>query len=55
MSPVRHDLFFAGLGRPTGAFWPVAEAQSRLAAATFAGTYRPPSADEVRRRARPVA
>ena len=54
MSAVRNDLFFVGLGRPAGAFWPLAEAQSRLAAATFSGTYRPPERAEIKRRARPA-
>ncbi len=54
MSPARADLFFVGLGRPSGAFWPIAEAQSRLAAATFAGTYLAPAKRELARLARPV-
>lgn len=43
MSPSRHDLFFAGLGRPSGAFWPVSEVQSKFAAAALSGRYIPPA------------
>jgi len=50
----RNDLFFIGVSRPTGAFWPIAEAQSKFAAAVLAGTYRLPNPDERARRARPM-
>ena len=49
----RHDLFFVGVSRPTGAFWPIAEVHARFAAALLSGRYRLPSARRVRRRARP--
>lgn len=54
MPPERDDLFFIGVSRPTGAFWPIAEAQAKFAAAVLAGDYRPPGEDEKRRRSRPM-
>ena len=54
MPAERDDLFFIGVSRPTGAFWPVAEAQSKFAAAVLGGTYRPPEEAERRRRSRPM-
>lgn len=54
MPPERDDLFFIGVSRPTGAFWPIAEAQSAFAAAVLSETYQPPGVDEKRRRARPM-
>ncbi|MGE6698982.1 flavin-containing monooxygenase [Hyphomonas sp. NPDC076900] len=51
MSPRRHDLFFAGLGRPTGAFWPVSEVQARFAAAVLSGAYALPPQAEIDRHA----
>ena len=32
MHPDRHDLFVVGVSRPTGAFWPIAEAQAKFIA-----------------------
>lgn len=52
--PDRDDLFFIGVSRPTGSFWPIAEAQSKFVAALLAGTYRLPHRDEQKRRARPM-
>jgi len=54
MPPERDDLFFIGVSRPTGAFWPIAEAQSKFATAVLSETYKPPGVDEKRRRARPM-
>ncbi|PPK87214.1 cation diffusion facilitator CzcD-associated flavoprotein CzcO [Neolewinella xylanilytica] len=42
-------LLFIGLFQPQGAIWPLADAQSRLAAAYMAGTYRLPK--DLRQRA----
>ena len=52
--PDRDDLFFIGVSRPTGAFWPIAEAQSKFAAAFLAGVYQLPDQAERKRRARPM-
>jgi hypothetical protein len=47
-------LFFVGVSRPTGAFWPIAEAQANFVAALLTHRYSLPEAGEVRRRARPM-
>ena len=52
--PDRDDLFFIGVSRPTGSFWPIAEAQSKFAAAVLTETYRLPDVEEKRRRSRPM-
>ena len=52
--PDRTDLFFVGVSRPTGAFWPIAEAQANFIAALLTHRYSLPEAGEVRRRARPM-
>lgn len=52
--PDRDDLFFIGVSRPTGSFWPIAEAQSKFVAAILTETYRLPDEEEKRRRARPM-
>ena len=52
--PAHPDLFFIGVSRPSGAFWPVAEAQAKFVAALLSGTYRLPDQDELDRRSRPV-
>lgn len=49
MSPSRHDLFFTGLGRPSGAFWPISEVQARFAAAVLSGSYQLPRQVEIER------
>jgi len=50
----REDLYFVGVSRPTGAFWPIAEAQAQFVAAMLTGAYRPPSRRARVRRARPI-
>lgn len=52
--PTRTDLFFIGVSRPTGAFWPIAEAQSQYIAAVLTGASHLPTQDEMTRRARPM-
>lgn len=54
VSPEYNDLLFIGVSRPTGAFWPIAEAQAKFAAALLTKTYTLPPADEIRQRARPM-
>lgn len=54
MSPHRRDLFFAGLGRPSGAFWPISEVQARFAAALLSGAYALPAQAEIDRHTRGV-
>ncbi len=54
MHPARPDLFVVGVGRPTGAFWPMAEVQSQLAAALLSGRYRLPGTRPLRARTRPI-
>ncbi len=50
----RDDLFFIGVSRPFGAFWPIAEAQAQFAGAFLSGRYQLPSKDERERRASPM-
>lgn len=50
----RDDLFYIGVSRPYGAFWPIAEAQAGFVAACLAGDYRLPDADEIARRTVPT-
>lgn len=52
--PDRDDLFYIGVSRPTGAFWPIAEAQSKFVAAILTKTYRLPDESERTRRSRPM-
>ncbi len=52
--PERKDLFFVGVSRPSGAFWPVAEAQAKFVAALLTGAYTLPNQDELDQRSRPV-
>ncbi|MBL8555328.1 MAG: hypothetical protein JNL41_13710, partial [Phenylobacterium sp.] len=54
VAPDREDLFFVGVSRPAGAFWPIAEAQAQFVAAMLTGAYRPPSRKARARRARPI-
>lgn len=54
VAPDREDLFFVGVSRPTGAFWPIAEAQAQFVAAMLSGGYRPPSRKVRARRAKPI-
>ena len=54
VSPAYHDLFFIGVSRPTGAFWPIAEAQAKFVAAILTKTYTLPPAAEIRQRTGPM-
>lgn len=54
VAPEREDLFFIGVSRPTGSFWPIAEAQAQFVAAMLSGAYRPPPRPVRVRRARPI-
>ncbi len=52
--PDRPDLFFIGVSRPTGSFWPIAEAQSKFVAALLSDTYKLPDKTDMETRARPM-
>lgn len=52
--PDQKNLFFIGVSRPTGSFWPIAEAQSKFVAALLSGSYALPEQREVSERARPM-
>jgi hypothetical protein len=54
MHPERHDLFIAGVSRPMGAFWPIAEVQARCVGALLSGRYRLPARRSIRRRTTPI-
>jgi hypothetical protein len=54
MHPRRHDLFIVGVSRPTGAFWPIAEMQAKLAAARLSGRYLLPRQAAIDRRSGPI-
>ena len=54
VAPEREDIFFVGVSRPTGAFWPIAEVQAQFVAKMLTGAYRPPSRKARVRRARPI-
>ena len=54
VAPEREDLFFVGISRPTGAFWPIAEVQAQFVAKMLTGAYSPPSRKARVRRARPI-
>lgn len=50
----RHDLFFIGVSRPFGAFWPIAEAQAQFVGACLSGRYQLPAQDEIDCRTSPM-
>jgi cation diffusion facilitator CzcD-associated flavoprotein CzcO len=54
MHPRRRDLFIVGVSRPTGAFWPIAEMQAKLAAALLSGRTLLPSRAGIDRRSGPI-
>ena len=54
MHPEHHSLFVVGVSRPTGGFWPIAEAQSQFIAKLLAGTYRLPEQEEIEKHTSPV-
>ena len=54
MPPTRRDLFVVGVSRPTGSFWPIAEAQAQFVAALLSGQYEPPPENVVTRRLEPI-
>lgn len=54
MPPDRRDLFYIGVSRPFGAFWPIAEAQAQFVAALLVEEYVLPAQDEIDRRTVPT-
>lgn len=54
MPPDRRDLFYIGVSRPFGAFWPIAEAQAQFVAALLAEKYVLPAQEEIDRRTAPT-
>jgi len=50
----RRNLFYIGISRPFGAFWPIAEAQAQFVAKLLAGKYELPSQDEIDQRTSPT-
>ena len=52
--PDRRDLFYIGVSRPFGAFWPIAEAQAQFVAALLVGEYALPAIEEIIRRTAPT-
>ena len=52
--PERHNLFVVGVSRPSGSFWPIAEAQSQLVANLVTGHYKLPSTDQIKKHTKPV-
>jgi len=52
--PRHHNLFVVGVSRPSGSFWPIAEAQSQLVAALISGDYALPSKRQINKHTRPV-
>lgn len=54
MPPDRRDLFYIGVSRPFGAFWPIAEAQAQFVAALLADQYALPPQEEIDRRTAPT-
>lgn len=54
LHPTRNDLFVIGISRPTGGFWPIAEAQAQFAAAMLTGEYVPPTGAAREKRVGPV-
>ena len=43
MHPQHHSLFVAGVSRPSGGFWPIAEVQAQFIAKLLSGQYELPS------------
>lgn len=54
VAPAREDLFFVGVSRPTGSFWPIAEVQAQFVAKYLTGAYVLPPRRIRERRARPI-
>lgn len=50
----RRDLFFIGVSRPFGAFWPIAETQAQFVAALLTKEYTLPPQEEIDRRTVPT-
>lgn len=50
----RRDLFYIGVSRPFGAFWPIAEAQAQFVGALLANEYVLPAQKEIDRRTVPT-
>ncbi len=54
MHPDRPSLFVVGVSRPTGAFWPIAEAQAKFAAAIISGSSKLPKISKILRDTGPI-
>lgn len=54
MHPTHHNLFVVGVSRPTGAFWPIAEAQSKFIGELLSGSYRLPKQNRIGRLTGPI-
>ncbi|MEM7101216.1 MAG: FAD-dependent oxidoreductase [Pseudomonadota bacterium] len=54
MHPQYHSLFVVGVSRPTGGFWPIAEAQAEFIGALLGGRYRLPSQTQIEAATQPV-
>jgi cation diffusion facilitator CzcD-associated flavoprotein CzcO len=52
--PDRRDLFYIGVSRPFGAFWPIAEVQAKFVAALLTEEYALPPQEEIDRRTVPT-
>jgi len=52
--PQCDDLFFIGVSRPLGSFWPLAEAQAQFVGELLAGRYQLPSPAKQLERSRPT-
>ena len=54
MHPRHHSLFVVGVSRPTGGFWPVAEAQAEFIGQLLSGCYQLPSQARIDAATEPV-
>ncbi|MEH6559406.1 MAG: FAD-dependent oxidoreductase [Oceanicoccus sp.] len=52
--PQCDNLFFIGVSRPLGSFWPLAEAQAQFVGELLAGRYRLPPAEQLLQRSAPA-
>ncbi|MEM7002352.1 MAG: NAD(P)-binding domain-containing protein [Pseudomonadota bacterium] len=54
MHPDRHNLFVVGVSRPSGAFWPIAEAQAQFIGQLLCGAYVLPALRTIHRNTGPT-
>ncbi|MEM7079342.1 MAG: FAD-dependent oxidoreductase [Pseudomonadota bacterium] len=54
MHPQAQNLFVVGVSRPTGGFWPIAEAQAQFIAQLLSGRYRLPGPKQIARLTSPT-